>query len=90
MACIDAKSRTTLEEELKKYNSVEQDTIYRILWLEFVKEDIKNYAEGNDIELSDDTIEYLAELYVFEGKYDCNMSYWVNIENLIENNTARI
>ena len=49
MACIDAKSRTTLKEELKKYNSVEQDTIYRILWLEFVKEDIKNYAEGNDI-----------------------------------------
>ncbi len=34
--------------------------------------------------LSDDRIENIANRYVYEGRYDCNLSYWQNIENLID------
>ena len=37
----------------------------------------------DNIKLTDEQIEKAAELYVYEGVYDCNLSYWDNIENLI-------
>jgi len=62
-----------------------RDAIYRNVWKEHVMEDIEAHAEDIDVELSNDEIEVLAERYVYEGDYDCNLDYWQNIENLIYN-----
>jgi hypothetical protein len=37
-----------------------------------------------DIELDDGDIEAIMEQYVYEGRYDCNLDYWANIGNLID------
>lgn len=56
-----------------------RDYIYRRVWKEHVKEDVKNMYEDMD----DDRVERIAEMYVNEGEYDCNLSYWSNLENLV-------
>ena len=33
---------------------------------------------------------FLAESYVCDGEYDCNLSYWDNIENLMEDYPSHI
>ena len=56
-----------------------KDEIYRKLWKEYVKEDIIQFNNKLDEEL----IDLIANAYVYDGEYDCNFSYWDNIENLI-------
>lgn len=68
---------------LEDFEPVKED-IYRTIWAEHVAEDIKEHYLESDIEISDSNAEYLAELYV-NGEYDCNLSYWENIENLYRN-----
>lgn len=61
----------------------EQDNIYRYIWHQHVMEDVRSHAETLDIELTDDEIDTAAEYYVYDGDYDCNLSYWDNIEACI-------
>lgn len=61
-----------------------RDEIYRDVWKEHVKEDILTHAEDIDEDIDDEDAEMLAERYVYEGDYDCNLDYWANIENLID------
>ena len=70
--CIDS-----LSEEKK-------DKIYRMLWSGYVKEDVKSYADNIGTILSNEEIEVIVQRYVYCGDYDCNLSYWDNIENLIK------
>lgn len=65
----------------------EQDQIFRYLWSHHVKEDVISYSEGLGLELSEEDITCIVNAYVYEGEYDCNDSYWSNIENLIRNYT---
>ena len=73
----------TIPEQLK-------DAVYRLLWKEYVEEDcIAFCSDYFDIEkdfISEDAFyeacSVAAERYV-EGSYDCNLSYWDNIENLM-------
>lgn len=60
-----------------------RDQIYRHLWLNYVKEDIESHLDDMDIELTEDQIEEAARRYVYDGNYDCNLDYWTNIENNI-------
>lgn len=62
--------------------SMEKDTFYRKIWAEDVMIDIKSFAADKGIRLSDENIKEAAEAYV-NGRYDCNLSYWDNIQNLI-------
>ena len=59
--------------------SMEKDTFYRKIWAEDVMRDIKSFASDKGIRLSDENIKEAAEAYV-NGRYDCNFSYWENIE----------
>ena len=63
--------------------SMEKDTFYRKIWAEDVMRDIKSFAADKGIRLSDENIKEAAEAYV-NGRYDCNLSYWENLHNLIQ------
>lgn len=77
-------------EFLNSLDVKEKDELYRHLWRNYVVEDIKEYAEEYvkvlDVSTSQEMIEIAAELFV-SGGYDCNLSYWENIECVIEKAT---
>lgn len=76
------------DEELHKMidslSSYEQDRIYRYLWGQHVREDVISHAETIGVELDDCIIDTVVDRYVEQGDYDCNLDYWTNIGNLIE------
>lgn len=79
---------TESEELLKKLNFdelsyEEKDAIYRAVWSNHVKNDVKAFIKDEDITLTEDQIDHIAQLYVYDGRYDCNLSYWDNLRNLI-------
>jgi len=83
----DFKKPMTDEENHKMIDSLssyEQDRIYRYLWSQHVREDIISHAENIGIGLDDGIIDTIVDRYVERGDYDCNLDYWTNIENLIE------
>lgn len=68
---------------LKDLTEEEKDAIYRKLWYNHVLEDVYSLSTDEDIEITDDIAETIADRYVYNGDYDCNLSYWDNIRNLI-------
>lgn len=78
-------TKDSVVEKLKALNPIMTDMIYRCTWMKYVVEDILNYAEDNEIKLDQDEAAIIAKQYVYDGKYDCNLSYWTNIKNLIDN-----
>lgn len=60
-----------------------EEEIYRKVQAEFVSNDALVRAEELDIELSEDEAARIGCLWAYEGKYECNLSYWDNIDNLI-------
>lgn len=62
-----------------------KDALYRAVWFERVCEDIRAHEHdmGLDRLLTREQMEYAAECYVYDGEYDCNLSYWENIENVV-------
>ena len=78
----------TLKAKIDALTPAEQDEVYRYLWFQHVKEDVETHSENIDfkkhgIKFDDKEITTVAEKYVYDGEYDCNLSYWDNIENLI-------
>lgn len=63
----------------------QKDYLYRMAWYENVFEDVTGRLLDRDITDEDDAIKStVAHRYVYEGDYDCNLSYWDNIDNLID------
>lgn len=63
----------------------ERDNLYRLLWAKHVYEDLKEYQkQGFGPQLNKEGLQAAAFEYV-EGEYDCNASYWVNLETLLQN-----
>lgn len=60
------------------------DALYRAIWKDHVLEDIRSRAEDLDEEpLTPEQEGYAADRYVYDGRYDCNLCYWDNIDNVI-------
>ncbi|MBO4847012.1 MAG: hypothetical protein J5525_12080 [Lachnospiraceae bacterium] len=63
------------------------DKVYRKLWFLYVVEDVKSYMRENYPRYVDDLVQMISEdvatRYVYNCRYDCNLSYWDNINNLI-------
>lgn len=68
-----------------------KDALYRSIWFDHVCKDILSRME--DLEDEDDEygnplteaqVQYAASRYVYDGEYDCNLSYWDNIDRVIE------
>ncbi len=84
-------------KEIRDTNVVSEyrDKIYREVWKEYVTTDILSIAKdtglcSKDTDLTESIPENLkrkaeeiADMYVYNGDYDCNLSYWDNLENLI-------
>lgn len=68
---------------LQELPDKDKDTLYRKIWAEHVLEDIQSYADTAGIQISESEAKAAAKQYV-NGKYDCNLSYWENIHNLLE------
>lgn len=80
------RSNTSILDILSEYLTFEEkDTFYRKIWAEHVKEDILTFAENEDLEITEEETNNSASAYV-NGRYDCNLSYWENLHNLIEEN----
>lgn len=67
----------------------QRDDIYRMVWSDHVSEDVRGrLSENPDLELNEEEedalIEDIANAYVYNGDYDCDLSYWDNIDNLIK------
>lgn len=70
-------------EFAKSASSTDMDMIYRKVKYQYVMNDIKDRIKDTKTELTDDQIAYAARRYAYDGKYDCNLSYWDNIDNCI-------
>lgn len=56
-----------------------KDSFYRKIWAEHVYEDIR----GMEMKVSKERAKKVSRDYV-NGRYDCNLSYWDNLYNLLE------
>ncbi len=72
-----------LKDLVASLTDAEKDALYRYLWADYIREDVAGYCEENDICYDDDLIDAVVELYVYQGEYDCELSYWNNIDMLI-------
>ena len=75
---------TTLKTKIDALTYEEQDDVYRYLWSQHVREDVESHANDIDADLTEEEIDKIVEMYVYQGKYECNIDYWSNIENLID------
>lgn len=64
------------------------EDVYRVVRERYVREDLVGLAKDKKLDLTPEALDQLAHRYAYEGDYDCNQSYWVNLENLIENYMA--
>lgn len=66
----------------------EKDALYRRLWEDYVRDDVLGFLEdwNGDIPETqtgiDEMVDNVVNAYVYEGRHDCNLPYWTNIENL--------
>lgn len=81
---VTAPDEEKLKNLLNSLSAAERDAMYRILWLEYVKADVASRAEDIEEELDEEDCEVVANWFVYECDYDCNQSYWDNIDNLID------
>ena len=62
----------------------QKDEIYRMVWYWHVADDVEQYLNGTlDEEETEFIVEDVANAFVYDGDYDCNKSYWDNIDTLI-------
>ena len=62
-----------------------EDEIYRQVKCRYVANDAADRMEERGIVDPNGSIKYaVAERYVLDGDYDCNLDYWTNIDDLID------
>lgn len=72
--------------------SRQRDELYRKLWYDYVYDDVRSFLEDYDGNIPetqegiDNLVDRVTRAYVYDGTYDCNLSYWQNIENLVREN----
>ena len=64
--------------ELKNVDSTTFDTLYRLFWESYVRDDFELLGD-----FAEDELDSFVHDYVYNGNYDCNLSYWDNLENII-------
>lgn len=70
---------------LDKLTVEEKEAVYREVLAQYTKQDILVRAEDYfGMDISDEEAEFLAERWAYDGEYDCNLSYWDNIDNLLK------
>lgn len=72
-------------EILTKMDGQSKDSLYRMLWSEYLCNDVQKLCQSLGKPLNNDGINQIVYEYVYQGEYDCNLPYWDNLEYLIEN-----
>lgn len=85
----DGKSKTGNAEDImiKIVNvfAQKEDEIYRQVKCRYVANDAADRMKERGIVDPNGSIKYaVAERYVLDGDYDCNLDYWANIDDLID------
>ena len=63
----------------------EKKAIFEEVLYSYVMADVLNFCEDNDINQNIKSIaEKVAAEFAYKGNYDCNLSYWDNIGNLVK------
>lgn len=75
-----------LNKILESLSYEEKDLLYRKLWYNYVLEDVQEVIENSDISINnpDAIANVVAKKYVYDGDYDCEKTYWDNIEYLLQ------
>lgn len=82
----------TADQIVEKLDTKNRDTVFRMLWAEHVREDVLSYLSipkeshllyQYGVDFDNSSIAEIANRYV-NGEYDCNCSYWENLDALIE------
>lgn len=81
---LKPKLQPKLEKILAGLTEQEKDDIYSHLCYQHVLQDCYDFCEQENLSASDETLEQAATLYVYDGDYECNLPYWLNIANVIE------
>lgn len=79
-------SQRTIYEIVQNFDDTKKDELYRMLWAEHVYEDVMAVLNENDIIPEEDKAaiaKAVTNAYVYQGRYDCNVAYWDNINRLI-------
>lgn len=61
-----------------------KDAAYRLERTRYTIEDLVGLATERDLVLPDGAFDEMAKKYAFDGEYDCNLSYWDNLNSLID------
>ena len=87
---LDQLAKNEAKSISERLSASTKDELYRLLWKDHVMEDVEAELEStldDDDNLSFDDKAYIinevADRYVYGNEYDCNLSYWDNIDNLI-------
>lgn len=71
---------TQCDEIISNLSSAQKDLIYRKLWYNHVLEDV----DSTFVNATNAVKEEVARRYVYDGDYDCNFSYWDNLQVLVD------
>lgn len=69
---------------LRQMSDEVRNEVYRHLQSEHVKEDVLQFMQDGGISLSMEGVEAVVHAYVYDCRYDCNVSYWENLQSLIK------
>ena len=81
-------TRAEAKQFVDGLNKFDKYTIYHALMAEEVEQDILDYLKSEhynlDVPWLNDLIDTCVDDYVYNCKYNDNLSYWDNIKNLVE------
>lgn len=84
---LDSITEETAEKLLNSISSEKKDMLYRILWSQYVYNDFLKRLEDREVDMNhEDCLNKIKDCvyrYVYCGDYDCTLSYWDNIDNII-------
>lgn len=72
---------TRVEDFLREASPEEMRAVYNKVLMKDTMDEISSVFEGYD--LTDLQIKYAAYLYVYEDEYDCEASYWDNLQCVV-------
>jgi len=77
-------------------SATQRDDIYRMVWFDYVCDDVESYLANEyngdvptDEEEFDGLVRDIANAYVYNGDYNCNVDYWTQIWSLVDKYTRR-
>lgn len=72
------------DEAIDQLSNQAKERIYRMVEATYVEIDVRTQLENRELTLTEEQIGAIVDRYVENGDYDCNLSYWANIDNLID------